>query len=337
LIAVSGGAIAPCRHTTKRRSEKELARYLARRSIFAALVVAGVVTIVFGLLHFIPGDPVDAILGSEASPETRAALRRELGLDRPVMVQYVAWWSDLLRGDLGRSILIGQPVGGLILQRLPTTIPLALLAMVLAIAIAVPAGILSAIRRNTWVDGLVSLLAFSGLSVPGFWLGVLMILAFSLRLRWFPPGGYVSVFSDPLAGLHHLILPAVALGATFAAALTRMIRSSLLEVLSRDYVRTARAKGQREYTVIVRHALQNALIPAVTIMGVQVGVLLSGALIIEQVFALPGLGRLTVQAVLDRDFPLVQGCVIVIATIVVVVNLLTDMLYAYLDPRISYG
>lgn len=312
-------------------------RYLIRRLLFSVLVIAGVVTIAFGLMHMIPGDPVDAILGTEASADTRAALRRELGLDRPLAVQYGAWWWDLLHGDLGRSVLIRQPVSTLILDRLPTTIPLALLSMALAIAIAIPAGVLSALYRHTWLDGVVALLAFSGLSIPGFWLGVLMILAFSLRLRWFPPGGYVSIFSEPIAGLHHLILPAIALGATFAAALTRMIRSSLLEVLSRDYIRTARAKGQQEYRVVLRHALRNALIPAVTIVGVQVGILLSGALIIEQVFALPGLGRLTTQAVLTRDFPLVQGCIIVIATIFVFANLLTDLLYIYLDPRISYA
>jgi peptide/nickel transport system permease protein len=311
-------------------------RYLVRRLLFSLVVIAGVVTIAFALLHLIPGDPVDAILGTEASPEAREALRRELGLDRPLLAQYGAWWWNLLHGDLGRSILIGQPVGSLILQRLPTTIPLALLAMVIAILIAVPAGILSALRRNSWVDGVVSVIAFAGLSIPSFWLGVLLILFFSLRLGWFPPGGYVSIVSDPVAGLQSLLLPALALGSTFAAALTRMIRSSLLEVLSRDYIRTARAKGQVERLVIGRHALRNALIPAVTIVGVQVGVLLSGALIIEQVFALPGLGRLTVQAVLVRDFPLVQGCLIVIATIFVVANLLTDLLYVYLDPRISY-
>lgn len=299
-------------------------------------MIVGVATVTFALVHMIPGDPVDAILGTEASPDARDALRRDLELDKPVLVQYVNWWGDLLRGDMGRSIMVRQPVSDLIIERIPTTIPLAVLSMLVAVLIAVPAGIISAVKRNTWIDALVSSLAFAGLSIPGFWLGALLILAFSLRIRWFPPGGYVSIFDDPLAGLHHLILPAIALGATFAAALTRMIRSSLLEVLNRDYVRTARAKGLREYRVILAHGFRNALIPAITIMGVQVGVLLSGALIIEQVFALPGLGRLTVQAVLDRDFPLVQGCVIVIATIFVFANLLTDLLYVYLDPRIRY-
>jgi peptide/nickel transport system permease protein len=320
-----------------RNGQGPMVRYLIRRLLFSIVVVAGVVTITFGLMHSIPGDPADAILGTEASPENRAALRHDLGLDRPLLVQYGDWWLHLLQGDLGRSVMVKQPVTDLILERLPTTSPLAIMSMTIAILIAIPAGIISAIRRNTWLDGVVSVLAFTGLSIPGFWLGALLILGFAVRWQWFPPGGYVSIFDDPIDGLRHLVLPAIALGMTFAAALTRMIRSSLLEVLSRDYIRTARAKGQRERIVIIRHALRNALIPAVTIVGVQIGGLLSGALVIEQIFALPGIGRLTVQAVLDRDFPLVQGCIIVIALIFVIANLLTDLLYVYLDPRISYA
>ncbi len=311
--------------------------YLIRRLLFALVVIAGVATISFALLHLIPGSPVDAILGTESNPEARAALERQLGLDRPVAVQYVSWWGNLLRGDLGESVMTNQSVAQLIWQRLPVTIPLAVFSMTIALLIAIPAGILSAIRRNTWIDGVVSVVAFAGLSIPGFWLGTLLILGFSVHWQIFPPGGYVSVFQDPIDGLRHLILPAIALGTTFAAVLTRMIRSSMLEVLGADYIRTARAKGQTEQRVLVGHALRNALIPAVTIIGVQVGALLSGALIIEQIFSLPGIGRLTVQAVLDRDIPLLQGCIITIALIFVVVNLLTDLLYVYLDPRISYA
>ncbi|MGE3796556.1 MAG: nickel ABC transporter permease [Thermomicrobiales bacterium] len=311
-------------------------RYLIRRLLFSVVVVAGVATIAFALLHMIPGDPVDAILGVEANPATREALRKELGLDEPVLVQYVNWWKGVLRGDLGESVMTGQSVSELIRQRLPATVPLAMISMLIAIAIAVPAGIISAVRRNTWIDGLVSIIAFAGLSIPGFWLGTLLILFFAVRWQWFPPGGYVSIFDDPIEGFRHLILPAIALGTTFAAVLTRMIRSSLLEVLGKDYIRTARAKGQSESRVLIRHALRNALIPAVTIVGVQAGFLLSGALVVEQVFSLPGIGRLTVQAVFDRDFPLLQGCIIVIATIFVLANLITDLLYVYLDPRISY-
>jgi peptide/nickel transport system permease protein len=309
--------------------------YIVRRLIYAVVVIVGVATISFALLQMIPGSPVDAILGTESTPQAREALEQQLGLDKSIPVQYVTWWGNLLRGDLGKSAMTNQPVGQLIMQRLPTTIPLALLSMALALAIAIPAGIISAIRRNTWIDGLVSVIAFAGLSIPGFWLGTLLILGFSVHWQIFPPGGYVSVMDDPVAGLRHLLRPAIALGSTFAAVLTRMIRSSLLEVLGADYIRTARAKGQVEQRVLVHHALRNALIPAVTIIGVQVGFLLSGALIIEQVFSLPGIGRLTVQAVLDRDIPLLQGCIITIAFIFVAVNLLTDLLYMWLDPRIS--
>jgi peptide/nickel transport system permease protein len=310
--------------------------YIIRRLIYAVVVIVGVATISFALLQMIPGSPVDAMLGTESTPQAREALERELGLDKSIPVQYVTWWGNLLRGDLGKSAMTSQPVGQLIMQRLPTTIPLALLSMFIALVIAVPAGILSAIRRNTWIDGLVSVIAFAGLSIPGFWLGTLLILGFSVHWQIFPPGGYVSVMDDPVSGLRHLILPAIALGSTFAAVLTRMIRSSLLEVLGADYIRTARAKGQTEQRVLVHHALRNALIPAVTIVGVQVGFLLSGALVIEQIFSLPGIGRLTVQAVLDRDIPLLQGCIITIAFIFVAVNLLTDLIYVWLDPRISY-
>ncbi len=311
--------------------------YLIRRLLFAIVVIAGVATISFALLHLIPGSPVDAILGNESTPEARAALERQLGLDQPVVWQYVNWWGNVLRGDLGKSVMTKQSVAQLIWERLPVTIPLALFSMTIALVIAIPAGILSAIRRNTWIDGVVSIVAFAGLSIPGFWLGTLLILGFSVHWQIFPPGGYVSVFQDPAEGLRYLILPAIALGTTFAAVLTRMIRSSMLEVLGAEYIRTARAKGQTEQRVLVGHALRNALIPAVTIIGVQVGALLSGALIIEQIFSLPGIGRLTVQAVLDRDIPLLQGCIITIALIFVIVNLLTDLLYVYLDPRISYA
>lgn len=310
--------------------------YLIRRLIFALVVIVGVATISFALLHLIPGSPVDAILGTESTPEARATLERQLGLDRPVIVQYVSWWGKVLQGDLGNSVMTKQPVAKLISERLPVTIPLALFSMLIALLIAVPAGILSALRRNTWIDGVVSVIAFAGLSIPGFWLGTLLILGFSVHWQIFPPGGYVSILDDPISGFRHLVLPAIALGTTFAAVLTRMIRSSMLEVLGADYIRTARAKGQTEHRVVVGHALRNALIPAVTIIGVQVGILLSGALIIEQIFSLPGIGRLTVQAVLDRDIPLLQGCIIVIALIFVIVNLVTDLIYVYLDPRISY-
>ena len=311
-----------------------MARYVIRRLLFAIFVIVGVATLVFVLMQMIPGDPVAVLLGTDATPAARQALRHDLGLDRSVLAQYGDWWRGVLRGDLGRSVMVKQPVATLIVERAGVTLPLSIMAFAIALLIALPAGVIAAVKRNTWIDGTVGMLAFTGMAIPDFWLGVLLILAFSLHFDVLPPGGYVSIVSHPVAGFQHLILPAVALGTAFSASLTRMIRSSMLEVLNQDYVRTARAKGQRERIVLSRHALRNAMIPAVTIMGVQLGTLLGGTLIIEQVFALPGLGRLTVQAVLDRDFPLVQGCVVVIATIFVVCNLLTDMLYVSLDPRI---
>lgn len=311
--------------------------FLLRRVITSIVVIIGVATVVFGLMHAIPGDPVSALLGTDATPQAREIMRRDLGLDRSILVQYLNWWRDIFRGDLGRSIMVNQPVSSLIVERAPVTLPLAFLAFVIAIAVALPAGVLAAIRRNTWVDAIVSVVAFTGMAIPDFWLGVLLILGFSLYLGWLPPGGYVSLFDSPLQSFQHLILPSAALGFTFAASLTRMVRSSMLEVLNRDYIRTARAKGQLERRVLYSHALRNSLIPAVTIMGVQLGSLLGGTLIIEQVFALPGLGRLTIQAVLDRDFPLVQGCVLIIAAAFVLANLLTDLVYVVLDPRIRYG
>lgn len=311
--------------------------FLIRRTLFSVVVVAGVATIVFALMHAIPGDPVSALLGTDATPQTRAAMRRDLGLDQSILTQYFNWWSDVLRGDLGRSIMVKQPVSSLIVERAPVTLPLALMAFTIAVGIALPAGVLAAIKRNTWIDGVVSVLAFTGMAIPDFWLGVLLILGFALYLDWLPPGGYVSLFENPLQGLQHLILPSMALGVAFAASLTRMVRSSMLEVLNRDFIRTARAKGQLERRVLFSHALRNSLIPTVTVMGVQLGTLLGGTLIIEQVFALPGLGRLTIQAVLDRDFPVVQGCVLVIATTFVLANFVTDLIYVALDPRIRYG
>lgn len=311
--------------------------FLLRRVFSSIVVVIGVATVVFALMHAIPGDPVSALLGTDATPQAREAMRRDLGLDQSILSQYLNWWGNVFQGDLGQSIMVKQPVSSLIVERAPVTLPLALLAFVIAVAIALPAGVLAAIKRNTWIDGVVSVVAFTGMAIPDFWLGVLLILGFSLYLDWLPPGGYVSLLDSPLQSIQHFVLPSAALGFAFAASLTRMVRSSMLEVLNRDYIRTARAKGQQEKRVLFSHALRNSLIPAVTIMGVQLGTLLGGTLIIEQVFAMPGLGRLAIQAVLDRDFPLVQGCVLVIATAFVLANLLTDIVYVALDPRIRYG
>ena len=310
--------------------------FIVRRLLTSIIVLFMVTLLVFGALHIIPGDPTTLMLGMEATEEARRALRHQLGLDLPVHIQYLTWLGKVLRGDLGQSLALKDDISKLLLQRLPTTIPLAVLTMLIAVVIALPAGVLSALKRSSKTDWLISVFAFAGLSLPNFWVGVLLILVFSLYLRVLPPGGYVSIMDDPAEGIRRLLMPAVALGAALAASLTRMTRSSMLEVMGQDYIKTARAKGLAERTVIVAHALRNALIPTVTVMGLQIGQLLGGALIIEEIFSLPGVGRLTIHAVYDRDFPLVQGAVLFIAMVFTVVNLLVDMLYVYLDPRIHY-
>jgi peptide/nickel transport system permease protein len=310
--------------------------YIVRRLLTSIIVLFMVTLLVFGALHIIPGDPTTLMLGMEATEEARQALRHQLGLDLPVHIQYLTWLGKVLRGDLGQSLALKDDISKLLLQRLPTTIPLAVLTMLIAVVIALPAGVLSALKRSSKTDWLISVFAFAGLSFPNFWVGVLLILVFSLYLRVLPPGGYVSIMDDPAEGIRRLLMPAVALGAALAASLTRMTRSSMLEVMGQDYIKTARAKGLAERTVIVAHALRNALIPTVTVLGLQIGQLLGGALIIEEIFSLPGVGRLTIHAVYDRDFPLVQGAVLFIAMVFTMVNLLVDILYVYLDPRIHY-
>lgn len=310
--------------------------YIVRRMLTSIIVLFMVTLLVFGALHIIPGDPTTLMLGMEATEEARRALRHQLGLDLPVHIQYFTWLGKVLRGDLGQSLALKDDNSKLLLQRLPATIPLAVLTMLIAVAIALPAGVLSALKRSSKIDWLISVFAFAGLSLPNFWVGVLLILVFSLYLRVLPPGGYVSIMDDPAEGIRRLLMPAVALGAALAASLTRMTRSSMLEVMGQDYIKTARAKGLAEGTVILGHALRNALIPTVTVMGLQIGQLLGGALIIEEIFSLPGVGRLTIHAVYDRDFPLVQGAVLFIAMVFTMVNLLVDILYVYLDPRIHY-
>ena len=310
--------------------------FIIRRLLTSIIVLFMVTLLVFGALHIIPGDPTTLMLGMEATEDARQALRHQLGLDLPVHIQYLTWLGKVLRGDLGQSLALKDDISKLLLQRLPTTIPLAVLTMLIAVVIALPAGVLSALKRSSKTDWLISVFAFAGLSFPNFWVGVLLILVFSLYLRVLPPGGYVSIMDDPAEGIRRLLMPAVALGAALAASLTRMTRSSMLEVMGQDYIKTARAKGLAERTVIVAHALRNALIPTVTVMGLQIGQLLGGALIIEEIFSLPGVGRLTIHAVYDRDFPLVQGAVLFIAMVFTMVNLLVDILYVYLDPRIHY-
>lgn len=316
------------------KGDRLVTLYLARRLASLIITLWVVSTVTFLVMQVIPGDPAQLILGTEASPGALEALRHEMGLDRPVLVRYREWLSGALRGDLGRSIKYSRPVAQLVLERLPVTLSLGGLATVLTVVLAVPAGIYAATRRNRVGDYLTMAVSQAGMAVPSFWAGILLILVFSVQLRWAPPGGYVSWSESPLRALGSLILPALSLALLRAAILARITRSSMVEVLGQDYVRTARSKGLAERVVIYRHALKNALIPTVTVLGLQMGQLIAGSIVIEKVFALPGLGRLVLSSIGDRDLPLLQGAVLWIALTIVVVNFVVDMTYTWLDPRI---
>jgi peptide/nickel transport system permease protein len=312
-------------------------RYLIQRLLTTIIVVFGITFIVFMIIQAVPGDPARVVLGVAASEENVEALRERLGLNRPIWEQYVTWLSGLLRGDLGDSLVTGQPVTDQILQRLPATLMLAGAGLLVGFLIGLPAGILSAIKPHSPLDISTSLLSQIGVSVPDFWLGILLVLLFSLTWGWLPSQGYTPFNKDPVDWFLHLILPAFTVGIISGSIQTRFNRSAMLEVLHQDYIRTARAKGLTEATVINKHALRNALIPVITILGLQLTALLSAVVVVEVVFSWPGLGRLTLDAVLDRDYPLLQGAVFTIATLLTFVNLGTDLLYAFIDPRIEYA
>ena len=301
-------------------------RFFIRRLLLTIPVVLGVATLVFSLIHLIPGDPVDVILGESAQPAQRETLRRQLGLDKPLITQYWDFLKGLSKGDLGRSIYSRQSVSQIIAERFPNTILLGLAAMGVAILIALPLGIFSALKQYSLVDNLSMFLALLGISLPNFWLGPMLIIIFAIWLDWLP----VSGIGTPA----HVVLPAITLGTAMAAILTRMVRSSLLEVIRDDYMRTAQSKGLSFRWAVIRHALRNAMMPVLTVMGLQTGSILAGSIITEWIFAWPGIGRLTVMAINSRDYPTVQGCVLVIACSYVLVNLITDIAYALLDPRI---
>jgi peptide/nickel transport system permease protein len=300
--------------------------YLVRRLLLLFVVLFGVVTLVFFLIHLIPGDPVDIMLGDQALAADKDALRHAMGLDQPIVNQYLSYLGHLLRGDLGQSIHSRRPVLAEIVERFPATVELMLGAMAVALFMALPLGMVSALRPYGWLDGASMLISFLGISIPNFWLGPLLIIVFSIQLGWLP--------INERGGLEHLILPAITLGTAMAAMLSRMIRASLLEVLDEEYITNARAKGLPEHLVIFKHALRNALIPVITIIGLQVGVLLSGAIITEAIFDWPGLGSLLLEGIYSRNYPLVQGCILIIAGVYVLVNLLTDLAYAWADPRV---
>jgi peptide/nickel transport system permease protein len=311
--------------------------YVLKRLVSMVPVLFLVSVVIFSLIHLTPGDPVIAMLGEEATPEARDRLRAQLGLDKPIPVQYGVWLTKALTGDLGRSIRTNQPVAEAISERLPVTVELALLALTIALSIAIPAGIIAATRRGTFADIGSTVICLLGVSMPNFLLAVFLVYIFSLTLRWLPPIGFVGLGVDVASNLKGMIMPAVTLGAFAAAATARLTRSTLLEVLGQEYIRTGWAKGLNEQTIIRRHAMKNAMIPVVTVVGLQLGNLLGSAIVTETIFALPGVGRLVVDSIYQRDFPLVQGVVLYLAMIFLFVNLFVDMLYAYLDPRIRYG
>jgi peptide/nickel transport system permease protein len=299
--------------------------------------VLGVTLVVFLMMRFIPGDPVTNMMGEMYSEQDARQLRHELGLDQPVVVQYGKWLLLLLRGDWGRSILTNRPVLTDILYRLPVSLELIFLSMLLSLFIAFPAGITAALRPNSWKDYTAMLVAMAGVSIPEFFLGVLLFLLFALVLRWLPVSGYISPLDSLSDNLRHMLLPIIALGFPRAALLTRLVRASLLEVLKLEYVTTARAKGLGEQLVVLKHALRNALIPTVTVAGLQVGFLIGGAIVVETVFAVPGIGSFGIEAITKRDYPQVQAFVLVGASLFVVTNLIVDLLYAVIDPRIHYS
>ncbi len=302
--------------------------FLIRRLIALIPVVLGVVTLVFFIIHLTPGDPVEIMLGETASPADRETLRKELGLDKPILVQYLSFIGGVATGDLGKSLFTNKGVAESIIERYPATVELALCSMALAIVIAIPLGVLAAARKNTIIDTGAMAASLLGVSMPSFWIGPLLILVFSINLGWFPVAGR--------GGMMSLVLPSITLGTAMAAILSRLTRSTMIEALGEDYITTARAKGAPSMAILFRHALSNALLPVVTVAGLQLGALLAGAIITETIFAWPGIGRLTIQAITARDYPLAQGCVLTISLSYVFVNLVVDIVYALVDPRIRY-
>jgi peptide/nickel transport system permease protein len=301
-------------------------RYVLTRLSYMLPVVWLVVSVVFLLIHLVPGDPIQAMLGEGAAGADIQAARHAYGLDVPLPVQYVHYWSGVLHGDLGRSLRLNKPVGTLVAQAYPATLALALTALLIAVLLSIPAGVHSATRRNRWDDRTLSFVSLLGLSFPNFALGPILILLFAIRLDLLPVSGAASWRS--------IVLPAVTMGASLAAILTRMVRTSMLEELGQDYIRTARAKGLSERRVVYAHALRNALLPVVTVLGLQFGALLAGAIVTETIFAWPGIGRLTISAISNRDYSLVQGCLLCIGLTYVAVNFFTDLIYSALNPRI---
>jgi peptide/nickel transport system permease protein len=314
-----------------------MAEFLIRRSIISAVTLLVISVIVFTGVRLIPGDPARVMAGTDADTAGLEEIRAKYGLRDPIPVQYLRWMALVFRGDLGESIRTRIAVTRIVGQKLPITLELTAYALVVALVVALPAGIVSAVRRNTMWDYLTSGVSLCGLSVPNFWLGIMLILLLSVRLGWLPASGWVPLLQDPVGNLRHFVMPAIVLGTALSGVLLRQVRNSMIEVLSADYVRTARAKGLPPRQVVLRHAIRNGLIPVVTILGLQLGALISGAVVTEQIFVVPGFGRLIVEAVFTRDYPLVQGVVLVTAAAYVLINWLVDISYSLLDPRIRVG
>jgi len=310
--------------------------YIAGRVLAAIPVLAIVSLLTFVIIFFVPGDVASELAGPAAGADEINRIREQLGLNRPFVERLVSWYAALLQGDLGQSFLLGQPVATAIVERLPVTLSLTALALALALVIGMATGIAAAVRHNTWVDQSAMTLALIGLSLPDFWFGLVMIYLFAVVLGWLPTGGYIDFTQSPLGWLRMMIMPAFALALTQIGLLARMTRSGMLEVLRQDYVRTARAKGLPAWMVVGKHALANVMVQVITVIGVSVGILLGGQVVVESVFSLPGVGRLIVGAILRRDYPVIQGGLLLTATIFVVVNLIVDLLYAWFDPRIRY-
>lgn len=311
-----------------------MTRYILRRLALTVPVLLLVTVIVFTLINMIPGDPALVFIGGEAGKEAVEALRKQMGLDRPLFVRYVLWLGRLVRGDLGKSVRDGRPVLDVLLLKLPVTVQLAAVALTVAWSIAIPAGVLAAWKRRSVIDYTATTVALAGISIPNFWLGIMLIYLFAVHLRLLPASGYIEPWIDPMRNIKLMIMPATVLGTALAALVMRLLRSSMLEVLGTEFIRTAHAKGLADKMVIVRHALKNAMIPVATVMGLQLGGLLGGAVITETIFAVPGIGRLAVESILTRDYPMVQGVVLFSAVAIVFVNFAVDVVYSFLDPRI---
>jgi peptide/nickel transport system permease protein len=312
-------------------------QYIIRRLLYALFIVWGCATIIFFMLRLVPGDPVSVMLGGEYSPEAEAQLKKNLALDKPVYTQYVTWMGNVLQGDLGKSIATKEPVTRAIGRAMPKTLSITILAFIIGIVIAVPMGVLAALKRDRPFDYAASISTFAGISLPTFWFGIVFILIFAVKLSWLPSVGYVPLSEGLWPWFEHLLLPALAAGVGQAAILMRFVRAGLLEVMGSDYIRTARAKGLSERRVIVGHAMRTALIPVVTVAGLSLAGLLGGLVITETVFSISGIGRLLTSAIFSKDYPIVQGVLLLITMIFVLANLLVDLTYSVLDPRIRYG